>query len=434
MKVNKSKFVFYSLCLLMFLLMLLCNFLTGKYSDDFAYCYSFATKQRITNIFEIFPSICAHGNIMNGRAIAHFFAQLFLLLPPPVFKIINSAVFVLQILLIYTVCKPKDGHNNLLFASIFGAIWCFEPSFGQVNLWLDGSCNYLWSIVAGFIFLLPLINKFMYGKPEKSIINRIFFIIMGFVAGAYLENASASVIFMAVLLICGIKFFKKYKTEPHHIIGVISSVIGYITMMSAPGTAKNKAAEMSLQAIRVNFITALEMLNRFRPLLIVLAVLFVIAVSVKTDINKIILSAIFAAGALCANFILTFASYYPERCAFCVAVLLTAAAAHLVSDLFAGKYNTALTCLMVSLLLITGYNVLIGVNDIYATEKQRIANVEYISECKANGILDIEIPLVSATTRYSPAYDIKYLDTQDASTWPNYSMARYYEINSVTGR
>ena len=50
------------------------------------------------------------------------------------------------------------------------------------------------------------------------------------------------------------------------------------------------------------------------------------------------------------------------------------------------------------------------------------------------GILDIDLPLVQATTKYSPAYDLKYLDTEDAATWPNHSMSRYYGINSVIGR
>ncbi len=433
MRINKSKAGFYIICLAIFLLMLICNFLTGKYSDDFAYCYSFATKERITGLFDIFPSIYAHGAKMNGRAAAHFFAQLFLLLPSPVFKIINSGMFVLQSVLIYYFCKQRKKHNNLLFLGIFGAIWCFQPSFGQVNLWLDGACNYLWSGVFGFIFLMPLINKFLYNKSTDSHIKGIFYAAAGLVAGSYLENASAAMIFMAVLLLIGIKFFRKYKIEPWHIISVICSISGYILMMSAPGTAKNKAAELSLKAFRVNFITALEMLNRFRPLLIVLVILFVIAISVKADKNKIALAGIFTAGALCANFILTFASYYPERCGFCCVLLLTAANAVLISELYESPYKTALICLISSLLLITSYNVIIGLNDIYATELQRRAGEQYIYECKANGISDIELPLIQAVTKYSPAYDLKYLDTEDSSTWPNHSMALYYEINSIIG-
>ncbi len=434
MKINQSKNTFYIISGLMFLLMLLCNFLTGKYCDDFAYCYSFATKERIDSLFDIFPSIYAHGNIMNGRAVAHFFAQLFLMLPPAIFKIINSGMFVLQIILIYFIAKPEKEHNNLIFMGVFGAVWCFEPAFGQVNLWLDGACNYLWSIVFGLIFIYPFINLFLYDRKIKNKLIKVLFVFTGFIAGAYLENASAAIIFAAILLLILTKFHKKYKLPICSILSAVASITGYATMLMAPGTAKNKAAELTLQTLRVNFMTALEMMNEFRPLLIAFTVLLVIAVAIKADKDKILLSSVFALTSVCANFILTVASYYPERCAFCSAVFLTVAVAILTAQLFKTEYKIPVTAMVWVMLLITSYNLMLGINDIYATEKQRRAGEEYIMLCKSQGITEVELPLIQATTKYSPAYEIKYLDTEDPTTWPNYSMAKFYEITSIIGR
>ncbi len=63
-----------------FLLLLLCNFLTDLVADDFVYIYSFENGERITGIFQIFGSMKAHSLIMNGRLFAHFFVQLLFVL------------------------------------------------------------------------------------------------------------------------------------------------------------------------------------------------------------------------------------------------------------------------------------------------------------------------------------------------------------------
>lgn len=433
MKINKSRSVFFGILLAMFALMLLCNSLTDLLCDDYAYCYSFATKERITSVLDIFPSLYAHGNIMNGRAIAHFFAQLFLFLPSFVFKIVNSAFFVLQIVLIYFISRRKGSHNNLLFISVFGAVWVFQPCFGEVNLWLDGACNYLWSIVAGLVFLKPFVDGFLSDNPQKSIVKRVLFVIAGAIAGGFLENTSFAVMLMAALFMAGIIFIKRRRPQIYLWLSLGLAAVSYYFMMSAPGTAKNKAAEFTLGSLRLNFITALNMFNNFRVLLIVIAVLFTIAVIVKIDRDKIIISAVFAVGALAANFILTFASYYPERCAACIVVFLVASASVLAYELFDTSYKTPIACLMVVLLLITSYNVMVGVDDIYDTYTQTNGNIEYILECKENAILDVTLPLVTAKTKYSAAYALKYLDTQDPLTWPNYRMATYYGLNSIIG-
>ena len=76
-KVINSRKVYLSILFIIFMLMLLCNILTPKIVDDFSYHFSFATGERITNVFQIFPSMMAHAEKMNGRLIPHFFVQLF---------------------------------------------------------------------------------------------------------------------------------------------------------------------------------------------------------------------------------------------------------------------------------------------------------------------------------------------------------------------
>ena len=89
--VGSFKYVLWLLAAI-FLLMLVLNFLTPMVSDDYAYCFSFVDWERIESVGEIFPSMKMHREYANGRIVAHFFAQLFLLLPKAIFNVINALV------------------------------------------------------------------------------------------------------------------------------------------------------------------------------------------------------------------------------------------------------------------------------------------------------------------------------------------------------
>ncbi len=429
-KKDKSKIFFSMVLIAIFAVMLLCNILTNKCADDYGYCINFATKEKLTSFFELFPSMAAHAQKMNGRLVAHFFVQLFLLMPAWIFKILNTVIFAIQICLIYRI-SHSENNRPLLLLGIFGAIWLFEPAFGQVNLWLDGSCNYLWAITAGLFFLYPFINNFLYNKEIKNYIYKVGFVLFGFIAGAFLENASAAVIFTAFLLILSIRFINRSKVDFTYVFALFSAVSGYLFMMSAPAEHANKAAEFSFAILRENFITALEMMYSFAPLIVAFAVLLTIAVCIRKENKRIILSVILFLGALCANFIMTAASYYPRRCAFCVVVLIVAANAVLLNLLIENNFKTLSYALISCVLVYTLYFGIIGINDIYSTHKQIKANEDYIYDCIEQGIDDVYLKMIYPETKYSAAKGLKYLDTENPDIWPNNTMAKYYGVNSI---
>ncbi len=432
-KVNKSKYSLWGMAGIIFMIMLLCNMLTDKCVDDYAYLYSYADGTRITDILDVFPSMVGHYSKMNGRLIAHFFVQFFLFLPPIIFKVLNSAVFVLQIFLLYKICNRKNEHNALLFLSIFGLVWIFQPAFGQVNLWLDGACNYLWCVAVELIYIIPFINKLVSDKNIDNKVLQILFIVSGFIAGAYSENASPASIFMVFLFIVIAKYYKHYRLKYYHYCTFIASLIGFIFMMAAPAEWNNKATEFSFGILRGNFMNALEMYEKFKILLVAFIILFVLAIVSKVKSEIIATSVILILGSICTNFIMAVASYFPERSAFFAAILLIAACGILSAELFNTKYCTSMVCIGLCILLFTFYYGCIGVNDIYVTHAHVAANESYIVECKNNGISDISVPMVTSQTKYSAFYKIKYLDTSDPTTWPNIYMSRYYDVDSIIG-
>ncbi len=174
----------------------------------------------------------------------------------------NSLIFTGTIYLIYKISCFKKA-NNLMILGIFSTVWIFSPTFGQVFLWLDGSCNYLWPYFLSVVFILPYVNGFSNNKFIKSTAVKVLFIILSFISGAYSENSSTAFICVVVLLVFVNLVFFKVKSKISKILGIVFSFAGYITLYLSPAQWSNKSAEFSVHTLPVNFSIALDMYKNF---------------------------------------------------------------------------------------------------------------------------------------------------------------------------
>ena len=79
---------------LIFLFMLILNFLTPLLRDDIDYSYIWHTDHKINNIVDVIASQYKHYFNWGGRTVAHTIAQFFLMFPKFIFNIANSLVYV----------------------------------------------------------------------------------------------------------------------------------------------------------------------------------------------------------------------------------------------------------------------------------------------------------------------------------------------------
>ncbi len=431
-RVNRSRVTVAAVCLGIFLVMLVCNLWTDLVADDYRYFFSYADESRIESVADIFPSMAAHRHIMNGRVIAHFLVQLFLLLPPIVFKLINSLVFLALIWLIYSIARQGGVHNALGLPAIFGCVWVLQPEFGQVFLWLTGAINYLWCAVLCLAFMLPYLDKLLHDRePSKPV--RVLFIIFSALVGAYSENSSVAVIFMVMLVIAVCRFFFKERIEPWMYLSLLAAFAGFMYMMLAPAESVNKSAEFSVSVLLSNFVETGAFYLRFWPLLLAWALLFYLAVKNKVALRLRVASLIFLLGSLAGHFVLTFAMYCAGRSTYIGLILLLCAVAILFPPLFNGRYKSllaALCAVSAAALLYFGYT---GISDIRRTHIALSYNEQLIAECIANGEKNIQLPRPYARTKYSAIEGLDYLSTEDASDWANVYMALYYGFDSIIG-
>ena len=428
-KFKSSKWA--SLCLYasIFVFMLILNVITPIYADDYSYVYHFKTGKVIESIPEIFDSLKYHAQTCNGRLISHFFVHLFMMLPWIVFDVVNSLVFVLFIFLSYKIANVKRERDNFLALLIFLFTVLCHAAFGEEFLWVAGACNYMWAAVAGLLFLIPFHNYLVFDKKVHPALW-VVFIPFGFVAGAYLENVSAAVVFTAALYTVVSKLYFKKKLRIEFILAIVASAAGYLFMITRPGTLLNKATSFGIIQMLLIFLTMLLMLVVLALPIVLYIQLFIKAKREGTEKTIIASSLILMAGAMASNAILIFAAFYPRRCAVGLATLVICAAAMLynaVGGISFGKHTKKL-CATFLAVLVVFFGV--GLWDIILTRVQFDENEEIIAEAKAQGIYDVYVNPITPNTKYSGARGMTHL-SKNPWDWPNSVIAKYYGIKYI---
>ena len=431
---NRSKTISLLIYTSCFFLLLFCNLATLFFLDDYNYMYSFADGSRITHIGQIIPSMAAHAQTMNGRLVAHTFVQLFALAPRWFFDIANALMFALQIALIARIASGSGTRSNLLTIGIICSVWLVEPSFSHVNLWQDGSINYLWSVVFALLYLHPYIDSFVLNKELSSPCAKLVFFTLAFITGAYSENASAAVIFMAFLLMVFDSVLHKKKLRWYLMTAFLLACMGYISIYLAPAQWANKSVEPSLRQLIINFINATKMYLSFGIFLFSYVLMAFFVCRKKQITDRLILSFVFLLGSLAANYIMIAAVYYAGRSAVSAFILLLCANAILLYDLLQSEVSRKFGSFALIVLVLASIPAFcLGITDISSTYAHFYANEQTIVQTHEQGIRTVSIPLVWSSTKYGIAYDCLNLDTEDPTFWANYAMSKYYDMDSILG-
>ncbi len=414
--------------------MLLLNILTPMLSDDFLYAFSLETWTRLDGELEpLIRSAIAHGTGINGRYFAHFFAQFFLTQPPIVFDLVNTAVFVATVYLVYRMANRSGKTDNRLLIAIFGSMWLFQHAFGQVNVWLDGACNYLFSLFLGLLFLWPFLRSSLDQKPLPLLLI-LPHMLLSILVGGYLEPLAVGALFAACLFCAAELFLFKNLRTLLMIPSVLCGFFGMALMVFAPAESQNKLSAFSILKILEVFGIGLFVLASIAPVLLLWYVLFK---RIRREGNKarvLIASSILLLGALASNFVLLLANNYPLRCsAPCIflSILATALLWGSAENRSLGKWEKKLSIIFAVALCLV---ILVSAVDNLQTYLCIKRNEDTIAAAKENGIGHVELEVPRPWTRYNSLRGIVYIDSESTAGWPNTYVARYYELDSVIGK
>lgn len=420
----------------LFLYMLLLNCLTPYIADDHVYRMSFYDKQPLESLGDVARSMYVHCFTMNGRVVSHGLEQIFLLMPKLVFNLCNAAVYVGLMYALYRICNMGRKARPWLFVGISMAFWQFMPVFGQVVLWQVGALNYLWGLAAGIVFLLPYLAHYALDRELlPKIWMKLLFTLGAVLMGMYTEVTSFIAILLGALLLVLSDGAGRAKRRTWLWFPLAAGCVGFLIMMAMPAEMNAKQGAFSLAQLLRGFDVAAGMLEtHLKWLCIAWGVCFGLSVYGKLPVKRLVLSGLFAFGAVAANFMLMAASYYPERCLCTSCMLLVLACGVLAAEWDRGTAGALRACAGAALTVAFLFSLARGSYDIWWTHTSFTARETAIEQAVAEGQRDLVLQIVHPQTKYSAFWETKDLDTETADTWPNRQIAQWYGVDSIIGQ
>lgn len=433
--IHTKTWLFWGLIGITSLIMLIFNCLTPFVADDFTFALSFYTGEKLTGLWDVLQSQWTHYFTWSGRFVLKALDQWFTIQPKILFNLFNTAIFVGLGLLIYHCAKGRtDKHDPLLLALIFASFWMIAPVFGQTNLWMCGSFNYLWASFFCFAAAAPYLLYLKQSFQAKRWTPLISFL-LGILGGWSSENTSAGLAVLVVLTTAWL-FFTQKQVPLWTLTGVVGTIIGYLLLILAPGNYLREDAGTDsrgiLTILATRFISALNMLWDYGlPLILLFAVLYWLLWQQKPTPNNLFVPLVLFIAGLAANFAMVLSPVYYPRSTHGVFMFFTAACASCLAQLELPAFRSIVSSVTVALGVIVCFQVLYAGYDIASFYTMHRTRNALILEEKSQGATDIVSYSIEPYTRWCAGYGLPDLRS-DPDNWISADMAMYYDLNSLS--
>lgn len=219
---------------------LVMNIHTTLKEDDFLHATIYGTNgEPVNNLLDLLKSLWNHYMWHDGRS-ANIPDFLFNgLLGKPLFNVCNTLVFGLMA---HLVSRFSTGRNSVtVLAMLFAYIIAAWPVPGETMMWVAGSCNYLWAIVASLLFITYLL-KHRNAKPGWLL--GIVVALLSFLAGAANEGTTMG-IFLGLALYY---LFNRDKVDRAVVIAMTGYLLGILWLLGSPGMWDRASYDISYES------------------------------------------------------------------------------------------------------------------------------------------------------------------------------------------
>ena len=413
-----------------YVLMLALNGMTPMSGDDF--CHYFGLDgEHIRTLPQIGENLRNLWLNTNGRVLAHFFVYLMQIPPRFVFRVLNALMLpgLLWLMLRYLPGKEKGKLGCLLLG--FMLIWNWMPGFGEVFLWLTGSCNYGWGLPLLFAALLPFYRAAL-GNAEKMGRGRAaLWCLLCLLTGAFNENCGIALLAAAFLLNM-IAWFGERRFPAAAALAWLFGLLGFALLLLAPSTLATRTGELSLRALALGLKQVLRRLEEeMLPLFLLYALLFAWALEKKTERRVILSSAALMLGGLISALALSAAVYQVSRCFAVTGCLSTLACLVLGTSLPEKERKGRMTAVLALVSVLFVFSFLRGSGDVFSLFLQGREREAAIRAARESGQQEVTLKRFVTTTGYA---EVSYEELEEAPDfWYNDLLAKYYGIERVYG-
>lgn len=447
-----------------FVFFYLLNTLTPmSFGDDYVYSFVWEGHSlyeplsenaiRISSWKNLLESQIFHYFTWSGRIVNHTLAQLFLWAGKGVFNLFNTLISIFLLFEIYW-CSHKGivnlkASNGMLFG-IFFALWAFTPGHGSVFLWVDGACNYLWTMVILIGFLIPYFKKFYLNSGEKLYRNYFCFcfFLFGIVAGCTNENTVCFI--LPILAYYTFKLWKSENSEQWMFFGVAGLTIGYALLMLSPGNVARLLAEqkgyswVTWAGIKENALVLFMIFAFFHIFLwyFNLRSIYTLGVHYKgnRELEKeAMMAKILCMVSFCMTFSMLFSPNFPARSGFPGTVFLIISACIMMR--IQAEYEIQLIQInAMKFLRIVGtfYFIITTIATFYGSYQQteqiqKLISIVKSSDNAKRDVIEVD-SLLPVNETISGASGLHLIDlklSDNENDWKNVAFSRYYGIKGI---
>lgn len=419
------------------------NLRTCLYADDYTYSFSFylpAWGQRVSDLRGLFLSQLSHYRVMNGRAVVHSLAQLFLMWGKPVFNVLNTAAFLgLGLLICRHGCGGERPLRPAPLFAAFGLLWAMTPAFGQSFLWLVGSCNYLFGILLILLALLPVTRGLDRGFAPMAGWKAALYFVLSLLAGWTNENNSVALI--CIFLCCLLWLLVTKQKIPAWLwLGLAGSVIGCLLLLLSPGEASRLANSGGFGGLRLwldrFWDISRHLLDYFGVYLAAMLAVFLWGLWNKRPARGLLKPGIFFLAMLASIYSMILSPQFPARTwsgpvVFFAVTFLALWRWAVPEPGRTGAWRWLTAAVTLAALLFVGYGYIHAAWDLSETRQAVEAREETIAQALAEGRRDVALTPIHGQTKWN-CYDQFDDVTDDPGQWPNTAYAMYYGLDSVS--
>lgn len=419
-----------------FLAMLAFNCLTPYVADDYTFSFSYATGERLTGLFSVLESQWYHYFHWSGRFIIKCLAQGFTVLPKGIFNLLNAAIYAGLGLVLHRLALGRKGRfEPAVLALIYLSLWMVSPAFGQTNLWMCGSVNYLWATFFCMAALVPYaLHLHRSLAPRRWLAPAC--LLAGLVAGWASENTSAGLL-VALVLCVGFFLWRDKKAPLWAWLGLAGALAGFALLILAPGNYNRQDAAADprgpLTILAVRLLTALEQLvsDGGLVLLVLFAVLFCLLALQKPDVTGLFWPLALFAAAMGANFAMILSPVYYDRSTHGVFTFLTAACAACAVQLEGKDIRRALTAGAAGLTMAAAVQFVWAGYDIASFFVMKQTREQALLAEAEAGNTEVVTYAIEPYTRWCAGWGLPDL-RENPADWVCADTARYYGLNSLS--
>lgn len=407
----------------------LLNLHTPLMMDDYDYSFSWHTGERIAGLMDVLASQAAHYRLWGGRSVVHALAQGFLSVDKMAFNVANTAMYVLLLLELYALARPKGRAfcwPVLLLAH--SVLFLLVPFFGTVFLWLTGACNYLWGTA---LALLPLLM--FRSVQEGGVFSRKtwawWMVPASFLAGWTNENTACGVLFLMFVLLAATQFGGR-KPMVQQWVALAAEAAGVAVMLLAPGNFSRASSyasgSMILELIRRAVMATAYGVVYIGPILLIALAVYAVssAVQAKARTGSALLLLL---GGAAAAYAMVASPVFSDRSWTGVMALALCAAMLLLGDLDAHVrvFDAAKMAALPLILALVAYGGYQALDEVKAHEAAWLAQTKRMETAAAQGEESVTIQSVLSGSRFT--MDVKL--AQNASDWPNSTLSKAFGVN-----